>query len=217
MNDLVEVGRYRREFPVGIERLFENALDWEHLPHLHGQSFAAIELIEASRAGWRAKATLDDGQAFGLELKVDPRGWITRTEAGGRLLSEIHTIAEAIGPERCGVAVTFHVPAKTAEHNAAVGAAYERLYAQLYDDDERMMIARTQARRRSSGEARRTRDVVLADGRTVAIPIYCPHQGLPLDAEPDDAGIINCPWHGYRFDAATGTCVSGHAPGWQRR
>ena len=33
------VGTYRRVLPVNLERMFENALDWEHLPHLHSSSF----------------------------------------------------------------------------------------------------------------------------------------------------------------------------------
>ena len=217
MSELVEVGNYRREFAVSIERLFENALDWEHLPHLHGHSFSAIEVISADRTGWRSTVTMDDGRAMALDLAIKASGWITRTEADGELVSEIRTIAGIVGPERCSVSVSFHVPGISAERNAAVGAYYERLYATLYDDDERMMIARTEAKRRTPVDRRRTRDVALADGRTVAIPRYCPHQGLPLDSEPDEAGIITCPWHGYRFDVATGACVSGQVCRWQRR
>ena len=217
MSGLVEVGHYRREFAVGIERLFENALDWEHLPHLHGHSFSAIELVAADRNGWRATVTLDDGQTMVLDLTVTPSGWVTHTEADGDLVSEIRTVAEATGPERCSVSVMFHVAGTSAERNAATGVYYERLYAKLYDDDERMMVARAEAKRRPAAEWRRTRDVTLADGRSCAIPLYCPHQGLPLDAEPDAAGIITCPWHGYRFDAATGAGVSDQACGWRRR
>ena len=217
MNGLVKVGHYRREFAVDIERLFENALDWEHLPHLHGDSFSAIEIVTADREGWRSTVTLDDGRTMALNLALTESGWVTRTEAGGELLSEIRTTAAAAGPERCTVSVTFHVAAQSAERNAAAGAYFERLYATLYDDDERMMIARTEAKRRSAEEWRRTRDVTLADGRTFAVPLYCPHQGLPLDAKPDAEGIITCPWHGYRFDVATGDNVSGQTCGWQRR
>jgi len=217
MSAFAEVGRYHRIFDVAIERLFENALDWEHLPHLHGGSFKAIDLVEADRSGWRANVTLEDGQVLALDLRVGATGWVTRTEAAGTLLSEIRTIAEAVGPQRCRVSVSFHLPARSDERNAAAGAAYERLYAMLYDEDERMMIARAEAKRRPPAEWRATRDVTLADGRSFAVPIYCPHQGLPLDADPDAAGIVTCPWHGYQFNVATGQCVSGQTCGWQRR
>ncbi len=217
MSGLVEVGQYRRAFAVSIDRLFENALDWEHLPHLHGHSFSAIEVVTADRNGWRSRVTLDDGRLMLLDLVITGSGWVTRTEAEGELVSEIRTIAEAAGPQRCTVSVSFHVAGQPAERHAVIGAYHERLYATLYDDDERMMIARTAAKRRSAAERRRTREVTLPDGRTVSIPLYCPHQGLPLDAEPDEAGIITCPWHGYRFDVATGACVSGQICRWQRR
>ena len=35
------VGSYRRRLPVSLVRMYENALDWEHLPHLHESSFSA--------------------------------------------------------------------------------------------------------------------------------------------------------------------------------
>ena len=77
------VGTYQRVLPVSLARMFENALDWEHLPHLHGHSFSAIELVAADRNGWRATVTLDDGQTMVLDLTVTPSGWVTRTEADG--------------------------------------------------------------------------------------------------------------------------------------
>jgi len=38
----------------------------------------------------------------------------------------------------------------------------------------------------------------------------CGHVGLPLERAICDveAGTITCPWHGYRFDAHTGECLS---------
>lgn len=41
----------------------------------------------------------------------------------------------------------------------------------------------------------------------------CVHQGMTLDGGMIDAGIIVCPWHGFRFEATTGECIS--APGAQ--
>ncbi len=41
----------------------------------------------------------------------------------------------------------------------------------------------------------------------------CVHQGLSLDGGLIDDGILVCPWHGFRFDATSGECVS--APGAQ--
>lgn len=38
----------------------------------------------------------------------------------------------------------------------------------------------------------------------------CAHQGLPLDGGTVDreAGTITCPWHGFRYDARTGECLT---------
>lgn len=38
----------------------------------------------------------------------------------------------------------------------------------------------------------------------------CAHQGLPLDRGVCDveSGTITCPWHGFRFDSASGECFS---------
>jgi nitrite reductase/ring-hydroxylating ferredoxin subunit/Fe-S cluster biogenesis protein NfuA len=41
----------------------------------------------------------------------------------------------------------------------------------------------------------------------------CVHQGMTLDGGMIDAGIIVCPWHGFKFEATTGECIS--APGAQ--
>ena len=49
------VGTYRRELPVSIDRLYENAIDWEHLPYLHRTSFARIECQDAGSWGFRAR------------------------------------------------------------------------------------------------------------------------------------------------------------------
>jgi nitrite reductase/ring-hydroxylating ferredoxin subunit len=38
----------------------------------------------------------------------------------------------------------------------------------------------------------------------------CAHQGLPIDGGLIDreSGTITCPWHGFRFDCATGECLT---------
>ena len=40
----------------------------------------------------------------------------------------------------------------------------------------------------------------------------CPHQAVPLGSiAPDADGIITCPLHGLRIDAASGRCAGAHA------
>ena len=55
--------------------------------------------------------------------------------------------------------------------------------------------------------------VTNAAGRPAAFRNACVHQGRPLDGgrvEGDgiDGLVLVCPWHGFRYDAATGDCLS---------
>lgn len=63
------IGRYRRRMPVTLERMYENALDWEHLPWLHSSSFSRIDVIEAGRWGWHAHAVLAETDSALLPSK----------------------------------------------------------------------------------------------------------------------------------------------------
>lgn len=51
--------------------------------------------------------------------------------------------------------------------------------------------------------------VYRAGGQPVATVALCPHLGGPL-ALAD--GVLACPWHAARFDAATGRCLAGPLP-----
>lgn len=68
------------------------------------------------------------------------------------------------------------------------------------------MIARAAAILRGPAALKQTRLARLPDGTMIKVPVYCPHQGLPLDAEPDADGVITCPWHGYRVQVRSGRC-----------
>ncbi len=48
------------------------------------------------------------------------------------------------------------------------------------------------------------------NGKVNAFRNECAHQGLPLDGGmvDRDACTITCPWHGFRFDGATGECLT---------
>jgi nitrite reductase/ring-hydroxylating ferredoxin subunit len=55
--------------------------------------------------------------------------------------------------------------------------------------------------------------VVNTGGALAAFRNECAHQGMPLDRASVDGGMLTCPWHGFRYDATTGECLS--APGAQ--
>jgi nitrite reductase/ring-hydroxylating ferredoxin subunit len=68
-----------------------------------------------------------------------------------------------------------------------------------------------------AGEAR----VVEAAGRALAVfnvsgtvhalDNACPHRGGPLGEGDLDGGAVACPWHGWRWDVATGANVNNPA------
>lgn len=213
---MIEVGRYDRNLRASVARLIENALDWEHLPHLHDSSFAAISLLQADEGGWTADAVLPGGMPVQLDLRLDPDrlGWVTTTSREGAAVARIESRTWSIGQDACHVSVRFLVDAQTADAHPEIGVYYQSLYARLYDEDEAMMMARAEAIRGGSARLARRRTVTLSDGASVAIPYACPHLGLPIDTEPDVDGILTCPWHGYRFDARTGKCISGASCSW---
>jgi len=228
------VGTYRRVLPVSLERMYENALDWEHLPYVHASSFRSIRCEEAGSWGWRAAVENGRGERSTIELRLDRplRRWITRNLEGPNVGAEIWTHAFPLGSHRVDINVDFFVPGVAPETRERVGRAYAALYARLYDEDVAMMVerqrqldARVDAVRGEASielgpraELELPREVTLGSkrymiaevrGELVAYPSLCPHQLGPLDAAELDDGVITCPWHGYRFDVVSGDCVSG--------
>ena len=232
ISELPHVGTYRRVLPVSLERLYENALDWEHLPFVHGSSFAAIDCEVEGPWGWRAHTTAARGDRMTLELRLDRdcRRWITRTLAGINAGSETWTHAFVVTPRRTDIVVDFFVPGVENAARARLGDAFSDLYERLYDEDVALMSerqrqldtridpqvapaplclgARDQLRLPLRVDyGRRSYHVVAIDGELLAHVARCPHQMGPLEAAVD--GVVRCPWHGYRFDAKTGACVTG--------
>jgi nitrite reductase/ring-hydroxylating ferredoxin subunit len=239
---LPHVGTYTREIPISVERMYENALDWEHLPYLHRSTFSRIECVEAGEWGWRARVRSrrnPERAPVMLELTLDRkcRRWITRTLEGQGAGTEIWTHAFPIGERRTDIVVDFFVPAVAPDRAAAAGEFYVALYTRLYDEDVWMMTERQRqldfvhAPGRETGAARvvlgatgevrarlpmpfdlggRTWRIVEVKGELIAHATVCPHLLGPLNASAvETGGVIECPWHGYRFDIRSRACVSG--------
>ena len=103
------------ELPVSLSRLYENAIDWEHLPYLHRSSFARVECADAGTWGFRARAWPQpylERRSFTLELRLDRelRRWITSTLDGPRSATEVWTHAISLAERRTLVVVDFFVP-----------------------------------------------------------------------------------------------------------
>jgi nitrite reductase/ring-hydroxylating ferredoxin subunit len=236
------LGTYLRVLPVSVERLYENAIDWEHLPYVHRGSFARVECIEAGDWGFRARVWSqpdDERRMFIIQLKLDRacRRWITSTLEGPGRGSEVWTHAFPMGDRETHIVVDYFVPGLSPERTPERLAAYRNFYTRLYDEDVEMMTTRQaqldaikdgapahppslrvlgpleQVRTRlpmTIEERGRRFRIVEVGGKLIAHATACPHTLGPLGAATVTEGIIECPWHGYRFDLATGKCVSGH-------
>jgi len=150
--------------------------------------------------------------------------------------TEIWTHAFPVGERRTEVLVDFFVPGILKERVASTCDFYTRLYTRLYDEDVWMMTVR-QARlddiRREDHRAAPERvslgslievrarlplvveiagakfKVVEVGNKLLAYSTVCPHKLGPLEDGEVAAGIVECPWHGYRFDLRTRECLRG--------
>jgi nitrite reductase/ring-hydroxylating ferredoxin subunit len=109
---LYSIGRYQRRLPVSINRMIENAYDWEHLPHVHKSSFQAIELVNQGDWGWQAITTQADARLQHIELLVDkPKNyWATTVLSGSAKGFEIHTHATEVTAGEIDISVNFYLP-----------------------------------------------------------------------------------------------------------
>jgi hypothetical protein len=142
---LILIATYRRTLHASLERVWENVLDWQHLPWLHRRAFAAAELVEQTSEMWRAWVTLapaERGKRVLIEIQTDRpnlRYW-SRTRDGQGAGSEVLTLLSPIDERTTDIVVEFRTPPLPPEKAQAVGAAYLQLYQRLWDEDERMMM-----------------------------------------------------------------------------
>jgi nitrite reductase/ring-hydroxylating ferredoxin subunit len=238
--DLPRIATYQRALPVSLERLYENAIDWAHLPYLHRSTFARIDCLEAGEWGFRAQVwqrAREDGQPLVIELRLERSccRWITRTLEGPGRGTEIWTHSFAIGERQTNVVVDFFVPIVAIARIKPLRDFFVELYTRLYDEDVWMMTVRQErldalsrqerkeSNRRELGpldEVRKelpllfelgsgTFRLLEVNGQLIAHSVVCPHMLGPLEqTKIHDKEIIECPWHGYRFDLSTGSCLS---------
>jgi nitrite reductase/ring-hydroxylating ferredoxin subunit len=143
---LTRVAVYERSIRASVARIWENVLDWEHLPWLHRTSFADVRRLDASRAGWRAWVTTRSrrpGESLvDVRLERAALRYVARTLEGEAAGTVIRTHLEPEAGRSTRIRVEFDVPGIVPEVVAKVGAAYLRLYSRLWDEDEAMMMRR---------------------------------------------------------------------------
>ena len=234
--DLTRVASYERVIRAPIERVWENVLDWEHLPHLHESSFDYVALDDGGDWGWRTWS--DPGHTSHVELCVaDQHRYVARSYQAGEQVSEIWTSLQPRHKETA-ITVEFSLVNIDADRAADLGEKMVALYTRLWDEDEAMMRER-HARLRDSRSPQRSlrlgnREALMARlnaGERIVFqlhkreyqlrlvgqallthPTICPHLLGPLLDADVAQGRLRCPWHGYEFDLESGACLSpGHA------
>jgi len=231
---------YQREVEASVARVWENVVDWEHLPALHAEHFCDVRLLEEHARGWRVAVTRQPG-GLDRRIVIELDGERERTRYRVRIIdgagagTEIWTLFAARDADRTAVEIRFYLPQTDPQKLAELGEAYRLAYARLWDADERMMqrrealsgwtarplprplplgpIAELRQRLPLTLEIDGTslRILALEDGEIVAHSTVCPHWRGPLDACLPQAGILRCPWHGYRFDLRTGLSADGRS------
>ncbi len=238
--DLVTASTYERTVAASLDRVWENVLDWEHLPWLHARTFDSIEKLEAGFEGWRAKLTESGGGPTStVELKADRAAGhyvvLAYDDGEAAARTEVWTRLAAADDDATRVEVEFRMQPLPEETLAAFGQAYVGAYTELWDEDEEMMVERAERLREQVSppadtpvdlgperdlRARLPLDVVfegrrfrvVAEGEDFVVhPSVCPHMLGPLFAAADEPGVLECPWHGYRYDAAERRSCDGRA------
>jgi len=144
---LTEVALYRRAIRASIASVWDNVLDWAHLPWLHHTTFRSIDATQAGPGGWTAHIEMQPGGAdhrLTVELRIERSAsrYVARTTAGAGIGSEIWTTLTPTTDEETDIEVRFLVPECEPALADALGTGYLATYRQLWDEDEAMMVRR---------------------------------------------------------------------------
>ena len=172
---LDHVGSYRRRLPVTLDRMYENALDWQHLPYQHSSSFSGIDCLDHGGWGWRARVTSGQGaeastSLLELMLDRDARCWITRNLEGPNKGAEIWTHVFVVSERVLDIVVDFFVPDVPKVARDKVGMAYANAYEVLYDEDVAMMTERQRQLDRRLDGINRAEQVSLGAADSLVLP-----------------------------------------------
>ncbi|MFT4572194.1 MAG: nitrite reductase/ring-hydroxylating ferredoxin subunit [Hyphomicrobiaceae bacterium] len=140
------VAVYERTIGASLDRIWENVLDWEHLPWLHADSFSDIAIRHGDRDGWHADVVLADGSAAEVAVTLERAQlrYTTATLAGAGTGTKIITTLAPSGERTTDIRVEFCVPDIPSDSREVVGQFYVQVYEQLWDEDEVMMRSRQQ-------------------------------------------------------------------------
>jgi nitrite reductase/ring-hydroxylating ferredoxin subunit len=167
--------------------------------------------------------------------------YVARTLEGAGAGGEIWTYLEPVGSDRTKIRVEFWVPMEMqGKVGAAYVGLYSLLWDQdeeMMQAREQASAGRDLATLEDASASALETDfvelgawdalaprlpirvdfrghafrVVEIEGRPVAHSVECPHWRGPLGDCPVEAGVVTCPWHGYRFDVGTGQSIDGRS------
>jgi nitrite reductase/ring-hydroxylating ferredoxin subunit len=157
---LADVGGLRRHMPVSLERLYENLVDWERLPHVHRTWVSAVQCGSWGAWGWCADVADRQGRTARIELNVDRsrRRWSAVWRSGPRSGWRMDGLAEpaalpaalpadstaaAPGVES-GLQVTVRclLPSRFAGAHDRLGRVWAAWLERVWRADEAMMVER---------------------------------------------------------------------------
>jgi nitrite reductase/ring-hydroxylating ferredoxin subunit len=154
----VVVATYRRPIRASLERVWENVLDWEHLPWLHSGSFSDIRCLDAGPWGWRAEVQYPGTEIrsnIALSTDVDANRYVTRVLDGPGSGGEVWTTLSPAAEHVTDIVVEFCADVPPGANSKSLGDGYLALYERLWDEDETMMRQRQSEldRRGQKGES----------------------------------------------------------------
>ena len=232
---LIDVGGLRWFMPVTLERLYENLLDWQRLPYVHGDLVASVRCRSWGAWGWCAEVVDLRGRRGIIELIVDRgrRRWTVVWRSGPRAGWRMEGRAEPESGAGLRVTVQCLLPTTATRRPDRAGRVWNLWLERFCAADEAMMRDRQRQLDRRIDRAREAdrhvdlgpvealslpcvitlagREFVVAEvaGELRAFPARCPHQLGPLQAGRLDGRTVSCPWHGDCFDVLTGENLSG--------
>ena len=237
--ELRRVAILERVLAVAVAGIWENVLDWPHIPWLHPGSFTSVELCAAGRDWGRARVGLTPaslGRSVVLELAVDRAAlrYVTRTLEGPGSPAVIVSTLTPLADERTAIRIEFFARAADSLQRRIAGQVYTRVYQRLWDEDEAMIVGHAASSSLLAAPAASQRVVLGPRDRLVlpctvevgglpvrvfavgeelrALALVCPHMGGPLpEVATHDCRV--CPWHGFRYDAASGARLDARGPG----
>src|SRR5262249_54953547 len=119
---LTSVATYERVLAVSVERIWENVLDWEHLPALHRDAFGSIRRTDAGDWGWTAQLRARRGDAREMTVQVvlhrDELRYVTATVEGPGKGTEICTQLEPRAEREPAIRGAVLAPAVPPERGA---------------------------------------------------------------------------------------------------